>query len=201
MSAHAGPGRHLLLGLCLGLLLTPGARASEVVRLTGEVAFPTSIRTGDRALSLMGAGLLRYALFIKVYGAGLYAPEGTARGALLDPEVPKRLELHYLIAVSRDDIDRAARVHLERQLTPAQMAAIDDDLERLHRLLADVGPGDRYGLTVEPPGRLRVDLNGRPLGVVDSPALASAYMGIWVGDTPIAPQLKRELLGDGEADG
>jgi len=184
----------LVSGLCpllLALLLFP---PSPVQAVTVEnVTFADSTAIGDKPVPLRNAALLRYLKIIKAYVAALYLPEGTKPEDVLT-DVPKRLEINYLVSIKGPDFGKGAVPTLERNQTPAELAKLQDRIDRLNSTYRDVKPGDRYALTYLPGRGTELALNGPPLIVIEGADFAAAYFGIWLGRESIDDKLKRDLL-------
>ncbi len=168
----------------------PPVRAMTVA----EVTFADSVQAGSVTLPLYNAALLRYLKFIKVYVAALYLPAGVTADRVLT-DVPKRLVLHYLVSFDRDDFIEGAESVLQRNQTPAELAAIRSRIERLNAAYLAVKPGDRYALTYLPGKGTELALNGTPLVVIEGADFAAAYFGIWLGRDSLDDTLKEDLLG------
>lgn len=96
---------------------------------------------------------MRYLKVIRAYVAALYLPEGfPSSDALAD--VPKRLELSYLVAIKGSDLGKGAAPVLERNLGLEQLAGLRAGIDRVNAAYRDVRPGDRYSPTCEPAGEL-----------------------------------------------
>jgi hypothetical protein len=176
--------------LLLALTLVPlTARALTVENVT----FADSVSIGGSPVPVHNAALLRYLKFIKAYVAALYLPEGvTAENALSD--VPKRLELNYLVAIKGPDFGKGAEPTLKLNQTPAELAKLRSRINRINSIYQDVKPGDRYALTYLPGRGTELTLNGKPLTVIEGADFAAAYFGIWLGRDSIDERLKRDLL-------
>jgi hypothetical protein len=177
--------------LCLLLLSGPAAPARALT--VQGVSFAETLQAGDVALRLHGAALLRYKKIIKAYVAALYLPEGTAPERAL-ADVPKRLEISYMVAIKGGDFAKGADPVLARHHGAAELERLRGRIERLHGAYLDVKPGDRYALTYLPGRGTELTLNGKPLVVIEGADFASAYFGIWLGADPIDGKLRRDLL-------
>jgi len=158
-----------------------------------NIAFADSTTIGGRPVPLRNAALLRYLRIIKVYVAALYLPEGVRAEEVLS-DVPKRLELSYLVAIKGPDFHKGAAPVLERNQAPAELARLQGRLDRINAAYKDVTSGDRYSLTYLPGRGTELALNGTPLVVIEGADFAAAYFGIWLGREPIDDKLKRDLL-------
>jgi len=172
-----------------------GASAPEVAcPLTVEnIPFADSTTIGGKPVPLRNAALLRYLKVIKAYAAALYLPEGVKADDVLS-DLPKRLEISYLVSIKGPDFDKGAAPVLERNQTPVELAKIQGRIDRINAAYKDVKSGDRYALTYQPGRGTELALNGTPLIVIEGADFAAAYFGIWLGREPIDEKLKRDLL-------
>ena len=158
-----------------------------------NIVFADSVTIGGKAAPLRNASLLRYLRFIKAYVAALYLPEGVRTVDVLS-DVPKRLELSYLVAIKGSDFGKGAAPTLERNLTAAELARLQGRIDRINAAYKDVKVGDRYSLTYLPGRGTELALNGAPLVTIEGADFAAAYFGIWLGRASIDDKLKRDLL-------
>lgn len=186
--------------LCLVFLLKSGISFSlpeTAQALTVEnVTFADSTTIGGKAVPLRNAALLRYLKVIKAYVAALYLPEGVRAEDVLS-DVPKRLEISYLVSIKGPDFHKGAAPVMERNQSPAELSRLKGRIDRINAAYKDVTPGDRYSLTYLPGRGTELALNGTPLIVIEGADFASAYFGIWLGRKPIDDRLKLDLLKGG----
>ena len=175
--------------LAVLLFLPSSAHALTVENVT----FADSTAIGGKPVPLRNAALLRYLKFIKAYVAALYLPEGIKPEDVLT-DVPKRLEINYLVSIKGPDFGKGAAPTLERNQTPAELAKLQSRIDRINATYRDVKPGDRYALTYLPGRGTELALNGTPLIVIEGADFAAAYFGIWLGRESIDDKLKRDLL-------
>jgi len=178
-----------LLVALMSISLPEGAYALTVE----NVAFADSVTIGGTPVPLHNAALLRYLKFIKAYVAALYLPDGV-KGKDVLSDVPKRLEISYLVSIKGPDFDKGAAPVLERNLTATELGRLQGRLDRINAAYKDVKSGDRYSLTYLPGRGTELALNGTPLIVIEGADFAAAYFGIWLGRDPIDEKLKRDLL-------
>lgn len=176
----------ILTSLCF---LAPHAYSLTVENVT----FAESVTIGGTPVPLHNAALLRYLKFIKAYVAALYLPEGVKSEAVLS-DVPKRLEINYLVSIKGPDFGKGAEPTLKLNQTPAELAKLRSRIDRINAIYRDVKPGDRYALTYLPGRGTELTLNGTPLTVIEGADFAAAYFGIWLGRESIDNKLKRDLL-------
>ena len=180
----------ILCLLCFAL--TPLAASHG--RSVQGVTFVGRIQAGDATLTLHNAALLRYLKVIKAYVAALYLPKGVPPQRVLT-DVPKRLELSYLVSIKGDDFGKGAEPVLRRNLAAEELARLRSRIDRINAAYQDVKPGDRYALTYLPGRGTELALNGTPLITIEGADFAAAYFGIWLGRRPIDDKLKNDLLG------
>jgi hypothetical protein len=157
---------------------------------------------GKSNLPLMGTGVATY-LWFDVYDAALYAPAHIPAAKILDAATPKALVLSYHHAVSVADIVKASWKALDEQYAGAARQRLKPKIDALQAAMQNVNPGDRYELTWQPatdegasplPATLRLSFNGKSVFTSHDAELAQAYFGIWLGEPPLSPQLKADLL-------
>lgn len=181
--------RSIALVVVAVLLVTSRAAAVTVE----GVEFPSRRLVEGRELSLQGAALLRYKVFLKAYVAALYT-EPEDRG---EPPVgaARRLEIEYFWSIPADGFADATREGIARNVDEASYAHLEPRIDALNAMYRDVSPGDRYALTYVPDEGTELALNGRPLGMIAGADFARAIFDIWLGPNPLDDNLKRELLG------
>lgn len=186
-------GVFLLAFLLTGYLPLAHGTGNEIVQV-GDATFSAEYAAGTGTLPIMGTGVLKYGGLIKVYAAALYHPMDTEQDRLLDPAVPKRLELAYFVSLDRKKFIEAAEVILERQHGTIGLARLRSSLDKLHSMLVDVTSGDRYSITHLPGKGLMLEHNNKVAGIIPDLSLSTAYFGIWLGDPPISTGLKEDLV-------
>jgi hypothetical protein len=181
------------------LLAGRGAAKDDAIKVESarfEVAQEEPL--GGR-LRLVGAGVYRWGWFVKVYAAAHYVE---AR-ADADPtaDVPRRLELVYLVGVPARRQVEATEAVLSAAHRPDELAPLRARLDRVEAAFRDVRPGDRYAFTYVPGRGTEFSLNGEPLVTVPGAEVARICFGIWLGDHPVDAGLRRALLADRRAGG
>lgn len=169
-----------------------GASAGEIE----GVRFSKNAEIAGTKVPLRGFGLLRYRLLIKAYVAAFYASEGSASASPLESE-PRRLEIEYFWSLSAQQFGEATREGMAGNLSPSQLAALEPRIQQMNALYEDIEPGDRYALTYVG-SKTELSKNGRLLGSVPGADFGRAMFGIWLGDRPLSPGLKTQLLSTGE---
>ena len=158
-----------------------------------NVTFADSITIGEKPVSLRGAALLRWLKLVKVYVAALYLPERTKPSEALS-DIPKRLEISYMVAIKGADFGTAAEQILARNVPGAELAGLRSRIDRLNAVYRNIKPGDRYALTYQPGKGTELSWNKEPLITIEGADFAAAYFGIWLGSKPLDDKLKKALL-------
>ncbi|MGM0672848.1 MAG: chalcone isomerase family protein [Pseudomonadota bacterium] len=182
------------LGAALLLTLFSAAPATAATEIDG-VHFADSVAIDDTTVPLRAGRLYRYTVF-RVYVGALYVPEDVAPEAVLTADVPKRLELEYLRAISADDFRKSGNRLLEDQQDAETLAALADRLETFNAAYRDMEAGDRYALEYRPGHGTRLLQNGTPLVEVSGRDFAEAYFGIWLHpEDPLSRRFRDILIG------
>lgn len=169
----------------------------KVEALTVEgVTFQESVSIHNKQIPIRGAALLRWLNIFKVYVAALYLPESDATNDALT-DIPKRLEISYLVSIPGPDFGKGAEAILERNNSPEVLARLRGRIDQLNAVYRDVKPGDRYALTYFPGQGTELSYNGRPLITIQGADFAAAYFGIWLGKDPIDLKMRGQLINEG----
>lgn len=183
--------KRALVGLSV-LLLAGAAEA----RTRAGVTMPDSIKVGETDLVLNGMGLRLATIFnVKVYVAGLYMPQKN-HGAndILSSNDHKRLVLHFLRSVDKDDLVEAFESGFEKNAGKS-MAKLKTRVERLSNWMADVSPDDELVMTSIPGKGVEVTIKGKTRGIIAGDDFARVLLTIFLGPEPPNEELKSGLLG------
>ena len=182
--------RTLLFAL---LILQPMNAAALTVE---GVTFQESVSIANKQVPIRGVALLRWLTIFKVYVAALYLPENGAPDDFL-ADIPKRLEISYLVSIPGPDFGKGAEAILERNNSPDVLARLQGRIDQLNAVYRDVKPGDRYALTYVPGQGTELSYNGQPLITIEGADFAAAYFGIWLGKDPIDQEMRNRLIDGG----
>jgi hypothetical protein len=188
-----------LLGLQAGFLVSARAQPAAAGLDLAGIKYPPSVRVGNQALRLNGAGI-RYRFVVKVYTAGLYlaAPATTPEAVLAAPG-PKRLHVVMLRDIDASELgrlftrgmqDNSPREEFAKSIPGTlRMADIFSAKKRLKE-------GENFSVDWVPGEGTQVLVNGRPQGEpIKEPEFFQALMRIWLGANPADSALKESLLG------
>ena len=182
--------RRLSIALFVLLLAT-----SAVAGTLAGVTLPDQVDVKGQKLVLNGLGL-RTKLFIKVYVGGLYLPakEKSAQ-KILAADAPRRMALHFIYNVSKDQMCDAWNEGLEAN-TPNASAEVKKNFQTLCGWMDGVGKGQQLVLTYLPGEGTHVEISGKEKGTLPGKPTADAILATWIGPDP-APgaDFKKAVLG------
>lgn len=163
--------------LALSLTLPAGAAS-----LAG-VTLPDKAEVGGQTLVLNGLAL-RTKFFIKVYVGGLYLPQKEKAAAkVLSEDVPRRMVMHFLYSVSKDQMCDAWKEGLE-QNSPKAAADVKKAFTSLCGWMEPIPKGNELTLTYTPGKGTEVQVNGKTKGTLEGKATSDAILGTWIGPDP-----------------
>ena len=185
----------------LSLVFVAVASSAFAQGVTVEgVKFEPSVTVGGQTLALNGAGL-RTRLFIKVYAAGLYAPQKASDpAALLKQDGPRRIQIGMLRDVDGQTFAGSLLEGLTANHSEQQMAQFKVQIDQLLAAMKSVGEakkGDLITLDFASDAGTRMSINGRPLGepIGGGAPFFNALLRIWLGEKPADASLKKAMLG------
>lgn len=175
----------------LSLFLTLPVGAATLAGVT----LPDKADAGGQALVLNGLGL-RSKLFIKVYVGGLYLPQKEkSAAAVLAGDTPRRMVMHFLYSVSKDQMCDAWKEGLE-QNTPKASADVKKEFQTLCSWMEPIPKGHELVLTYVPGTGTTVEVNGKVKGTLPGKPTADAIVNTWIGPDPgPGEDFKKAVLG------
>ena len=180
------------MALALSLLLT-FASAGIAAELAGVTMGPTA-EAGEESLHLNGMGL-RKKIGFKVYAAGLYLPEKASdTSAILGEDTARRLDMHFLRKVSKDQLCGGWDDGLAAN-TPDASAEVKEAFVKLCSYMENVTKKDIITFVYVPGTGVEVTVKGASKGTLEGKAFADALFACWLGPTPPSDDFKAGLLG------
>ena len=169
------------------------ARALPAAQVAG-VALPETMDVGGQELKLNGAALLKKLVF-RVYVVALYLPAPTHEAeAVVNPDVPKGLILHFLRAVSREDLASPLEGDFARNAGEKGKRA-SGQIAKLLRVITDMKKGDRMTFTYEPGKGSTIRMTDGTTATFEGKDFADSFLLVYVGPSPPKEEMKRRLLG------
>ena len=189
-------GLCLSLSLGLGLGLATGSATAQAANI-GGVEIEQTLDAAGTTLVLQGAGL-RKRLFIKLYAAGLYVPEGSPAQAtwLVDSDEPIAITLDIVSdLVTRDKMLEALNEGFAAS-TGGDTSAVAAGIAQLQSAMGGaMAAGSSMTFTYEPAVGTHIYRDNEQVATIEGLAFKRALFGIWLSDKPVATSLKAALLG------
>jgi hypothetical protein len=181
----------ILYSALLTLFLALPAGAGTLAGVT----LPDTADVKGQSLVLNGMGL-RSKLFIKVYVGGLYLPQKEKAAAkILGADTPRRMVMHFLYSVNKEQMCEAWNEGLE-QNTPKAAADVKKNFMTLCSWMEPIPKGNKIVLTYVPGEGTHVEVNGKPKGTLEGKATADAILNTWIGPDPgPGEDFKKAVLG------
>ncbi len=155
------------------------------------VTLPDSATVGGKALVLNGMGL-REKYMLDIYVGGLYLPTKTTDASkAINDDVPKRIVMHMVRGLSKDQLSETMMESLNAASQPAGRAAAPT----LAGWMEDVDSGEQIVLDYVPGTGCTVTVDGRKKGTIPGVDVMQALWGVYLGPKPPTSALKNGLLG------
>jgi hypothetical protein len=156
-------------------------------------------RVGQQELQLNGMAL-RTRFFFKVYVAGLYLPQKTQEErSAIEMRGPKRMTLVMLRDVSAEQFATALLHGLRDSNDEAELARLKPQVDELMATIHRIGEAKK-GMTIvldfTPGAGTTLLVDGKPEGgPIAGDDFFAALLKVWLGEGPVAHQMKKALLG------
>ena len=148
-----------------------------------DVNLENTVTVNGSPLVLNGGGI-RKKLFIKIYVGGLYLPaKNNNATAIMGADTPRRMVMHFLYSVSKDQMCEAWSEGLEAN-TAHPTAEVSGSFKTLCSLMEAIPKGNRLVLTYVPGTGTTVEVNGKMKGTLPGKATADAILSTWLGPKP-----------------
>lgn len=186
--------RACLAAAAIACATTAGAQ----VTLAGAKFDPEASVAGQK-LRLNGAGI-RYKAIFKVYAMALYTARAVrSNQQVLDPNLPKRLQLVALRDVGGDEFGRLFARAIEENATRDEFAKSIGAVVRMGEIFAEqkqFTKGDVVYLDYVPGTGLALIVKGKQQELFREPQFSSIMYKIWFGPHPPDTALQKALLGE-----
>jgi hypothetical protein len=185
--------RPKMMSLLLSLTLLVPAFAFAAT--LADVTLDDKVVVNGQTLSLNGISV-RKKFFIKVYVGGLYLTAKSSNPAtILAADSPRRMTMHFLYGVSKDQMCDAWSEGLEAN-TPNASAEVKTAFKTLCSWMEPIPKGNRLVLTYVPGTGTTVEINGKAKGTLPGKATSDAIVSTWIGPKPaMGDDFKNAILG------
>jgi len=158
------------------------------------VTLPDTVQVGGRTLVLNCLGL-RKKYVVKVYVAGLYLEQKSSDpSSILKADVPKRIVMHFVRGVSKNQMADAFNESFENN-APDASKTMKAEIDQFLGALEPLDDGDEMVLTYLPGSGTTVAVHSKEKVTIGAPAFASVLFSVWLGPKPPNADLKKGLLG------
>jgi hypothetical protein len=168
-----------------------------------DTVFPEELiittEDGRHRLRALGSGTRRQLLF-KVYECAPYIEVGAplepdAAAAMIEP-IPfvKHIMLQFVRETAAGKVRDAYERGFAKVLPEMSEELAAEKARLLEYVEGSIPEGETIGLTWIPGNGLYTRIGDRPFLFNPGDELASAIMAIWLGDDPVHPELKRNML-------
>lgn len=183
--------RKILLGIACTLLLAAPAVAATLAGVT----LPDRAEVGGKTLVLNGLGL-RKKFVVKVYVGGLYLGSKEKSAAkILGADEPRRMVMHFLYGVSKDQMCEAWSEGLTAN-TPNASAEVKKNFTTLCSWMEAIDEGNQIVLSYVPGKGTDVSVNNKAKGTLPGKPTADALLATWLGSKPgPGDDFKKAVLG------
>lgn len=187
--------RKILL-ICFCLLFALPVAALEIA----GVSVPDTVTTDDgTTLKLNGAGV-RSKFVFDIYVAQLYLEHpAAAAGEAISADGRKRMVMHFLYdKVEKKKLTDGWNEGFTGNHSPEQLKALQERIDQFNAMFTDAKKGEIIILDYAPESGTKVNIAGVEKGVIQGKDFNDAMLSIWLGEKPVAKDLKAELLGSGK---
>ena len=159
-----------------------------------------SLREGSRIESPSSTPLpLRGKATFRYYGFAVYdATLSMDRSVDVESDVPKVLQLHYRVAIKKQDLCSSTKEILRTNPAHSEKA-IQATAEIVCPMFVDVTAGDAYTLEYIPGAGSKLLLNGIEQGripiISEGAEVSKMFLGIWLSDHSVGRSFTRKLRG------
>lgn len=158
------------------------------------VTLPDTADVAGKTLTLNGMGL-RSRMMFKVYVGGLYLEQKTRDAhAIIQADAPKRMTLHFLRSVSRDQMVDAYTDAFAGNAPDAQKT-LKAEIGQLLAAFEPVNEGDQMLFTYVPGTGTTLTIKGKDKVTIAGLPFGRAMFAAWLGPEPPSADLKKGLLG------
>lgn len=155
---------------------------SKGMSLAG-VTLPDQVDAKGHNLVLNGMAL-RKKFVVKVYVGALYlGAKESAAAKIVGADAPRRMVMHFLYGVSKDQMCEAWDEGL-KQNTPNAPAEVKKGFSMLCNWMEPIDKGKQIVLTYLPGEGTTVEVNGKVKGTIPGKATADAALNTWIGPDP-----------------
>jgi hypothetical protein len=182
-----------ILGLSLSLSLTCSAKELAGV----EIEEVVNLSVGGQQVRLRGTAVKSDA-HQSIYVGGLYLQNDAQSVAdILNNDGAKRFVLYCQNSTIKPDaLIRALNIGITANHTEQELALLEPMVEQFNQIWStEIKQGDKVWIDFIPEQGTIVTINGEQKGFIPGKQFYNAFLKTWLGDNPINPEMKKQLLG------
>ena len=169
----------------------------EAQMTVSGVTLPATMKVGDAATSLNGAGV-RVKFFMDIYVAGLYLTSKSSSGeAASRANEPTAVKLHITSSlVSSEKMVDAIKEGFKKS-TDDKLAPLQTRIDKFTRafMAEPIVKGNEFDITYSPAAGVQISKGGKVLETIEGLDFKTALWGRWLGANPADKNLKNAMLG------
>lgn len=157
-----------------------------------------TLSSGSEPLRLRGAAVKNSA-HQSIYVGGLYLEQGVGDAShILQSETAKRFVLYCENSTIKPEaLLRALNLGFVANHSESELTELRPMLERFNAIFnAEIKQGDQVWVDFVPGRGTEIAINEQVKGVIPGKPFYDAFLKVWIGDKPVNPQFKRQLLGE-----
>lgn len=185
----------LFYGLISILGLGSSCFAKELAGV--EIEEVVNLSLGGEKLTLKGTAV-RNSARQSVYVGGLYLQnDAESVDEILENEGAKRFVLYCQNSTIKPDaLIRALNLGITANHTEDELVSLQPMVEEFNNLWnSEIKEGDQVWIDFVPDRGTVITINEQEKGVIPGKLFYSAFLKTWLGDKPINPNMKKQLLG------
>ena len=133
-----------------------------------------------------------------VYVGGLYLQnDNESVSDILSSDGAKRFVLYCQnSSIKPEALIRALNLGITVNHTEDELAKLEPMIEQFNKIWnAEINQGDKVWIDFLPGKGTMVTINGSEKGLIPGKAFYDAFLKTWIGDKPLNPAMKKQLLG------
>lgn len=187
-----------LFQIILGLIFITANNANLSARELAGINLEEQVTVAGISdeLKLNGAGI-RYKFFFKIYLGALYLPElEKDANVILESTGASRILMHFIYdEVERSKLESAWLNGFSNNTSKAVFSSLQERLARFSQMFSNMHQNDVVLLDYLPGTGTRVIINNEEKGVIEGVDFKRALLSVWLGEDPVAGDLKQAMLG------
>lgn len=175
--------------------LSPVCSAESIAGVALEEVITLS--PGGAELRLKGAATKSNARQA-VYVGGLYLQnDAESVDEILDSAGAKRFMILTNQSIKADAIIRAINLGITVNHSESELEALAPFVKQFNQIWkTEIHQGDEVCIDFEPEQGTIISINGVQKGMISGKLFYNAFLKTWLGDRPLNPEMKKQLLGD-----